>query len=69
MGGRALTPAGTLRAMGPAADPDWSDDGRARCAWAAGPWLAPYHDEEWGVAVHDDVRHFEYLTLEAARPA
>jgi DNA-3-methyladenine glycosylase I len=48
-------------------DPEWTDDGRRRCAWAAGPWLAPYHDEEWGVPVHDDRRHFEYLTLEAAQ--
>ncbi len=48
-------------------DPPWTDDGRSRCAWARGPWLAPYHDEEWGVAVHDDRAHFEHLTLEAAQ--
>jgi DNA-3-methyladenine glycosylase I len=48
-------------------DPEWTDDGRARCGWAQGPWLTPYHDEEWGVAVHDDRRHFEFLTLEAAQ--
>jgi DNA-3-methyladenine glycosylase I len=47
--------------------PEWTDDGRPRCSWANGPWLAPYHDEEWGVAVHDDHRHFEFLTLEAAQ--
>lgn len=46
---------------------EWTDDGRPRCAWATGPWNVPYHDEEWGVAVHDDLRHFEYLTLEAAQ--
>jgi DNA-3-methyladenine glycosylase I len=26
-----------------------------------------YHDEEWGVPVHDDVRWFEFLTLEGAQ--
>ena len=26
-----------------------------------------YHDEEWGVPVHDDVRLFEFLTLEGAQ--
>jgi len=23
-----------------------------------------YHDEEWGVPVHDDIKHFEFLVLE-----
>ena len=45
----------------------WTDDGRPRCGWATGPWLAPYHDEEWGVPVHDDRRHFELLVLEGAQ--
>jgi DNA-3-methyladenine glycosylase I len=27
----------------------------------------PYHDTEWGVPVHDDVRHFEFLVLEGAQ--
>jgi DNA-3-methyladenine glycosylase I len=40
----------------------------ARCPWAASdPLLARYHDEEWGVPVHDDVRLFEMLTLEGAQ--
>jgi DNA-3-methyladenine glycosylase I len=26
-----------------------------------------YHDEEWGVPVHDDIRHFEFLILESAQ--
>lgn len=43
------------------------DDGRIRCAWAAGPWLLPYHDREWGVPVHDDTTHFEFLILEGAQ--
>lgn len=42
-------------------------DGRARCAWATGPWLTPYHDEEWAVPVHDDRSHFEHLSLEGAQ--
>ena len=27
--------------------------------------MAAYHDNEWGRAVHDDARHFEYLVLDA----
>ncbi len=38
-----------------------------RCAWANGPWLEPYHDTEWGVPVHDDRTHFEFLILEGAQ--
>lgn len=38
-----------------------------RCAWANGPWLEPYHDTEWGVPVHDDRKHFEFLVLEGAQ--
>ena len=43
------------------------EDGRPRCPWATGPWLTPYHDEEWGVPVHDDRTHFEFLVLEGAQ--
>jgi len=36
-----------------------------RCAWAEGdPLLRSYHDEEWGVPLHDDDRLFEMLILE-----
>jgi len=39
-----------------------------RCAWAvAGTLDAQYHDEEWGVAEHDDRRLFEFLILEGAQ--
>ena len=38
------------------------------------PWVAPgnilyetYHDEEWGIPVHDDRKHFEFLVLEGAQ--
>lgn len=26
-----------------------------------------YHDLEWGVPVHDDIKHFEFLILESAQ--
>ena len=38
---------------------------RTRCSWCLGnDLLLAYHDQEWGVPVHDDRKHFEYLTLE-----
>ena len=38
-----------------------------RCAWAVKPEMWDYHDHEWGVPVHDDRRHFEFLVLEGAQ--
>jgi DNA-3-methyladenine glycosylase I len=39
-----------------------------RCAWAGDdPLYLAYHDEEWGVPVHDDRAHFEFLILEGAQ--
>ena len=38
-----------------------------RCAWATTPLSIQYHDEEWGVPLHDDVRLFEFLILEGAQ--
>ena len=39
-----------------------------RCAWAGSdPLYVDYHDEEWGVPVHDDRRHFEMICLEGAQ--
>ncbi len=39
-----------------------------RCAWSGSdPLYVAYHDEEWGVPVHDDVTLFEFLTLEGAQ--
>jgi DNA-3-methyladenine glycosylase I len=46
---------------------DLVPDGRTRCEWATGPWNIPYHDTEWGVPVHDDRAHFEFLVLEGAQ--
>jgi DNA-3-methyladenine glycosylase I len=39
----------------------------SRCAWAQTPLSIAYHDEEWGVPVHDDVVLFEFITLEGAQ--
>ena len=40
-----------------------------RCPWAGlkDPVYIAYHDEEWGVPVHDDRLHFEFLILEGAQ--
>ena len=38
-----------------------------RCAWAGSDPLIAYHDEEWGVPLHDDRRLFEFLVLEGAQ--
>jgi DNA-3-methyladenine glycosylase I len=38
-----------------------------RCAWAVGEQSIRYHDEEWGVPVHDDRVLFEFLILEGAQ--
>jgi len=41
--------------------------GESRCAWARTDLSIPYHDTEWGVPVHDDRLHFEFLVLEGAQ--
>lgn len=39
-----------------------------RCGWAGtDPRMIAYHDDEWGVPVHDDRLFFEFLTLEGAQ--
>ena len=40
-----------------------------RCEWCLGhsEEYIRYHDEEWGVPVHDDKKHFEFLLLEGAQ--
>jgi DNA-3-methyladenine glycosylase I len=45
------------------------DLARKRCAWVNldDPLMLAYHDREWGVPVHDDRRHFEFLILEGAQ--
>lgn len=45
-----------------------STDRKTRCGWVGlKPHLIRYHDEEWGVPVHDDRKHFEMLLLEGAQ--
>jgi DNA-3-methyladenine glycosylase I len=38
-----------------------------RCDWATNDLAIRYHDEEWGVPVHDDRKWFEFLALEGAQ--
>ena len=41
---------------------------QTRCTWVSENTLfEKYHDQEWGVPVHDDRRHFEFLILEGAQ--
>ena len=41
---------------------------KSRCAWAGtDPLYQQYHDEEWGIPVHDDIKLFEMLLLEGAQ--
>jgi len=40
---------------------------KKRCAWAGNELSIRYHDEEWGVPVHDDRTLFEFLILEGAQ--
>lgn len=48
--------------------PTQTDDSRIRCPWCLSfDQYVRYHDEEWGVPVHDDRVHFEFLILEGAQ--
>jgi DNA-3-methyladenine glycosylase I len=38
-----------------------------RCEWAKTDLSVAYHDNEWGVPLHDDERLFEFLILEGAQ--
>ena len=54
----------------PAARPPaaWKPDGQKQCAWCLGSErYVRYHDDEWGVPVHDDRVLFEFLILEGAQ--
>jgi DNA-3-methyladenine glycosylase I len=42
-------------------------DVQRRCEWAQNPEMIAYHDAEWGMPVHDDPTHFEFLVLEGAQ--
>ncbi|WP_320174735.1 DNA-3-methyladenine glycosylase I [Maridesulfovibrio sp.] len=38
-----------------------------RCPWAQHELEITYHDTEWGVPLHDDRHHFEFIILEGAQ--
>ena len=42
---------------------------KTRCTWCHNSFedYVNYHDSEWGVPVHDDIKHFEFLVLESAQ--
>src|SRR5436190_19895527 len=41
---------------------------KTRCGWAGNdPLYVAYHDDEWGVPVHDDRKLFEFILLEGAQ--
>ncbi len=42
---------------------------KIRCGWVGNdkPHYERYHDEEWGIPVHNDDKHFEMLILEGAQ--
>ena len=45
------------------------DAQQKRCSWVNvdNALMREYHDREWGVPNHDDLKHFEFLILEAAQ--
>jgi len=43
------------------------ESGLARCHWARSELNIAYHDQEWGVPVHDEKKWFEFLILEGAQ--
>ena len=40
---------------------------KVRCGWARSDLSIPYHDQEWGVPLHDDRKLFEFIVLEGAQ--
>jgi len=54
-------------AVGSASRTNVAAENIPRCTWARSPLMIAYHDAEWGVPVHDDRIHFEFLTLEGAQ--
>src|SRR4249920_3319287 len=47
--------------------PAMAEAERQRCPWAKSDIMIRYHDEEWGVPVHDERNLFEFLILEGAQ--
>jgi DNA-3-methyladenine glycosylase I len=54
-----------MNGLGPKMNPPSAN--RIRCRWAGSEPSIAYHDEEWGVPIHDDRTWFEFLTLEGAQ--
>ncbi len=44
---------------------DSKENSIIRCHWSSSPILNAYHDTEWGVPLHEDRKHFEFLILDA----
>jgi DNA-3-methyladenine glycosylase I len=42
-----------------------NDQEKPRCAWITDDLMRQYHDEEWGVPLHDDRKLFEFMVLDA----
>jgi len=42
-----------------------NDFEKPRCAWIVDELMRKYHDEEWGVPLHDDRKLFEFMVLDA----
>jgi DNA-3-methyladenine glycosylase I len=42
-----------------------NNDDKPRCAWISDQLMRQYHDEEWGVPLHDDRKLFEFMVLDA----
>ncbi|KAL6867662.1 hypothetical protein ACP4OV_015686 [Aristida adscensionis] len=64
----SLAPSARRRSS-PAPAQDAPEVGRTRCSWITAnsePLYVAFHDEEWGVPVHDDQKLFELLTLSQA---
>ena len=40
---------------------------KQRCGWVGSNLMITYHDDEWGVPVHDDRKLFEFLLLDGAQ--
>ena len=59
-------PPGSLR-KGSTVPAKHENNAVSRCRWAANEWNIPYHDQEWGVPVHNDRVLFEFLILEGAQ--
>ncbi len=58
----------TANNLNPRRAPPTIDRMKKRCEWCGSdPLYVAYHDEEWGVPLHDDQRLFEFLLLEGAQ--